>query len=215
MSVFAVVPVKTLLKSKTRLSIVLSPQERQALTLAMLEDVLRAVKRSIVYQIVVISSDPVVQRFTCNFGVTVLQEKEQGLNKAIMQATQWCVQKDAELVLIILADIPLLKPEDVNEIVNLSSEKICIVISPSRNGGTNALMQKPPNIIPMSFGPNSFRKHLAEASARGVPSRVYLSQRVALDIDSVKDMEYLLRNGKKTASNQLLEKIEMNIRLKF
>jgi 2-phospho-L-lactate guanylyltransferase len=188
MSVFVVIPVKTLLKAKMRLSALLSLRERQAFTLAMLEDVLRAVRRSKICQIVVISPDSVVQEFAQNFGVTVLQERTYGLNEAAEQATLWCIRKNAELVLILPADIPLLKPEDVNEIIGLSSENSCIVVSPSRNGGTNALLRKPPNAVSLRFGTDSFRKHLAEASARNVPSKVYLSHRVSLDIDSIEDV---------------------------
>lgn len=213
MSVFVVIPVKTLLKAKMRLSTVLSLWERHAFTLAMLEDVLRAVKRSEIHQIVVISADSIVQRFAHNFGVTVLQEKTYGLNEAAEQATQWCIQKNAELVLILPADIPLLKPEDVNEIISLSSENSCIVVSPSRNGGTNALLRKPPNVVSLCFGADSFRKHLVEASARNVLSKVYLSNRVSLDIDSIKDVERLLQTKENTASYQLLKKIGIKTRL--
>jgi 2-phospho-L-lactate guanylyltransferase len=214
MSVFVVIPVKTLLKAKMRLSTVLSLQERQAFTLAMLEDVLGAVKRSKIHQIVVISADSAVQRFAHNFGVTALQEKTYGLNEAAEQATQWCIRKNAESVLILPADIPLLKPEDVNEIIRLSSENPCIVVSPSRNEGTNALLRKPPNVVSLRFGTDSFRKHLAEASARNVPSKVYFSNRVSLDIDSIEDVERLLQIKENTASHQLLKKIGIEMRLK-
>jgi 2-phospho-L-lactate guanylyltransferase len=215
MSVFAVIPVKSLSKAKMRLSVVLNPQERQAFTLAMFEDVLNAVKRSRVHQTVVISSDLVVQKFAHRFGVTTLQEKAYGLNKVIAQATSWCIQKDAESVLILPGDIPLLKPEDVNKMISLSSEEPCIVISPSRNEGTNALLLKPPNVIQPRFGPDSFRKHLSEASTQKVLSKVYSSNRISLDIDSVEDLKLLLKTERNTSSHKLLERINVSMRLKF
>ena len=205
MSVFTVVPVKTLLKSKTRLSIVLDPLERRTFTLTMLEDVLKAVKSSMVYQTVVISSDPTVEGLANNVGAAYLLERKQGLNQAIKQATEWCIQNNAESVLVLPADIPLIIPEDINQIVKLGSERNSVVISPSHNGGTNALLQKPPNLIPTYFGSRSFTKHLHKALTRGITAKVYRSQRVAMDIDSLEDLRDFLKNENQTASRQFLE----------
>jgi 2-phospho-L-lactate guanylyltransferase len=213
MSIFAIIPVKTLLKSKIRLSTVLGQPERQVFTLAMLEDVLKAVKCSEVHQTVLVSSDSVVKKIAHEFKVMFLQEKMQGLNKAVNQATRWCLQKNAESVLILPADIPLLKPEDVNKMVRLGSEETSVVVfSPSKNGGTNALLLKPPNIIQPRFGPNSFRKHLNEASALKVPSKIYLSKRVSLDIDTVDDLKLLLKTEENTSSHKFLKSININMR---
>jgi 2-phospho-L-lactate guanylyltransferase len=215
MSVFAVIPVKTLLKSKTRLSIILNPKERQALTIVMLRDVLRAVECSMVCQTVVISSDPAVEELAKNFGVMHLAEKRQGLNQAIEQATKWCIQNTADSVLVLPADLPLIIPKDINQIVKLGSERTSIVISPSQNDGTNALLQKPPNLIHPCFGPNSFSKHKTEASHKGIPTRVYKSKRVAMDIDTPKDLEKLLKIKTQTLTHKFLEQIRANARLKL
>lgn len=207
MSVFAMIPVKSLLKSKTRLSMILNPKERQALTLVMLEDVLRAVKCSMVRQVVVISSDSTVKELVEKFGAMYLEEKKRGLNQAIEQALEWCIQNKADSVLVLPADIPLIIPKDVNQIVKLGSEETSIVISPSQNGGTNALLQKPPNLIRPRFGPNSFSKHKGEASHKGIPTKVYMSKRVAMDIDSPKDLEKLFEIKAQTLSHKFLEQI--------
>lgn len=215
MSVFAVIPVKTLLKSKIRLSMVLNPQERQTLTLAMLEDVLKAVKCSMVCQTVVISSDRTVKELANNFGVSCLKERKHELNQAVKQATEWCIQNNANSVLILPADIPLIIPEDINRIVKLCPKGTSVVISPSQNGGTNALLQKPPDLIPTHFGPNSFRKHKTEALHKGILAKVYRSKRVATDIDSPKDIEKLLKIKAQTVSHKFLEQIGANTRLKL
>jgi 2-phospho-L-lactate guanylyltransferase len=215
MSVFAVIPVKTLLESKTRLSVILSQKERQALTIVMLEDVLRSVKRSMVYRTVVISSDPAVEELTKNFRATHLAEKKQGLNQAIEQATEWCIQNNANSVMVLPADVPLILPEDINQIVKLGSERCCVVISPSQNGGTNVLFQKPPNLIYPCFGPNSFRKHKTEALHKGIQTNIYRSERVATDIDSPKDLEKLLKIKAQTMTHQFLKRIKAHERLKL
>jgi 2-phospho-L-lactate guanylyltransferase len=207
MSTFAVVPVKNLLKSKLRLSVLLNNTERQALTLAMLEDVLGALRFSMVCRTIVISSDSTVHRFAENFGIEALQENGQGLNQAVDQATQWCIQKGAKSVLTLPVDIPLITSDDINHIINLGHEETSIVISPSRNGGTNALLQRPPNLIPPCFGPDSFKEHLNQALTMGIQPKIYRSPRVSLDIDSERDIENFLKIGKHNTSYQLLSKL--------
>jgi 2-phospho-L-lactate guanylyltransferase len=116
--------------------------------------------------------------------------------------------------LVLPADIPLITPEDVNQIVKLADKKPSIVISPSRNNGTNALLQKPPNLINPCFGPNSFSKHKTQASQRKIPTKIYKSEKVTLDIDSPKDIEKLLEIKAQTMSHKFLEQMGAKRRLK-
>ncbi len=204
MSAFAVVPVKTLLKSKTRLSNYFTIQERPLFTLAMLEDVLNTLKSSKIDKTIVISSDSTVEAMVKNFGMTFLQEAQEGLNKALNQATRWCLRKEAELVLALPADAPLITTKDVDEIVNLAL-KNSVVISPSCDGGTNALLQKPPGIVSPCFGPDSFKRHISKAHAKHVRIKIYVSANVLFDIDSDTDLEQLLKMGQETASYHFLK----------
>lgn len=194
---------------------VFNPQERQTLTLAMLEDVLKSVKCSVVCQTVVIGSDRTVEELANNFGVSYLKERKHELNQAVKQATEWCIQNNANSVLILPADIPLIISKDINHIVKLCPKETSVVISPSQNGGTNALLQKPPDLIPPHFGPNSFRKHKSQALHKGILTRVYRSKRVATDIDSPKDLEKLLKIKAQTLTHKFLEQISANTRLKL
>jgi len=205
MSTFAVVPVKSLLKSKTRLSNIFTLQERTLFTLAMLQDVLNGLKSSNVNETVVVSSDLTVERFVKNFGMTFLKETQEGLNQALNQAIKWCVRNTAEWLLVLPADVPLITSKDINLIVKLALNN-SVVISPSRNGGTNALLQTPPGVISPCFGSNSFKKHICKALAKHVRTKIYVSSNVMLDIDSEKDLEQLLKVGRQTASHRFLEK---------
>jgi len=212
-SVCAVVPVKALFKSKTRLSAVLAPQERRTLTLTMLEDVLKALKSSVVSRIVTISSDSTVQALARRFNAVYLSESQRGLNQAIKQATEHCIQKKARSVLVLVADLPLVIPEDINQMVELGVGEPSVVISSSSSGGTNALLQKPPNLIPACFGPNSFMEHVNRAMADGILTRSYHSFRVATDIDCIKDLKNFLSVESQTMSYRFLEQISLRDRL--
>lgn len=214
MKTFALIPVKKLLKSKERLSRVLKPEERRGLVLSMLEDILRATLSSTLHRTVVVGVDPIVRHIVENFGADFVPEIRRGLNNALEDATSWCVKRGAEAVLILPVDIPLITDGDINEIIHLSSEKASIVISPSEDNGTNALMRRPPNVIKTYFGIRSFEKHVNEASREGITVKVYRSPRVSLDIDSVQDLRRFLEVGRRTASYRFLEQIKIDERLK-
>ncbi|HKM59805.1 MAG TPA: 2-phospho-L-lactate guanylyltransferase [Candidatus Bathyarchaeia archaeon] len=214
MFVYAVVPVKSLGASKNRLSSVLSPQERSQLTLAMLEDVLSALQTSTVDDTVVVSNDLTVHDVVGKFGAMYLAQKTSGLNSAIEEATEWCVQEGAEAVLVLPADIPLLSSADVDRIVELGNcEEQTVVLSPSYDGGTNALFQSPPNLIRVCFGPRSFAEHIKEAQSKGICVRLHYSTSVATDIDSAEDLSKLLKTESNTACRRVLGQFNMGSRV--
>jgi 2-phospho-L-lactate guanylyltransferase len=160
----AIIPVKQLDKAKTRLSSLLSNNERREFCLEMLEDVLVAVTTSkCSRRTVVVSVDPTVLEVAKRFGVFSLIESRLGLNQAVSEAIDWCVQNGAKSTLILPADIPSVKPIDLARIFSLGKEA-AMVISPSRSeDGTNALLLTPPNILPTFYGKHSFQRYIMEA----------------------------------------------------
>ncbi|MCW4022414.1 MAG: 2-phospho-L-lactate guanylyltransferase [Candidatus Bathyarchaeota archaeon] len=203
-------PVKKLTNTKMRLSGVLTPKQRQKLTLAMLKDVITATKSSMINHIVVVGSDPTIEDLTKDFDVTYLQEKSPNLNSSLKQATQWSIKNHAKTVLILPADIPLITANDINQILKLGADSPSLVIVSSHNNGTNALLQNPPNIISPRFGPNSFQKHQTEATEKGVSPIIYESDSVALDIDSTEDLDILLKTENQTTTKAVLAEIKMD-----
>ncbi len=205
--VFAIIPVKCFNISKKRLSSVLNPEQRRALTAAMLEDVLGAVKASTVQQVLVISPDSAAREIADKFGFSYLSPKDTDLNPSLSEAIEWCMQKNANAVLILPADIPLVSSKDIDKLVEFGSEKSTIVLSPSINGGTNALLLNPPTVIPICFGSDSLFKHVREAIAKKVKIRFHSSRGLSLDIDSEEDLSKLLEskdvNGSKQVFGQL------------
>jgi 2-phospho-L-lactate guanylyltransferase len=204
--------VKKLSKSKTRLSFVLTQQEREIFSLTMLEDVLGAVKNSILAHIVVIGSDRAVQTLATNYGASYVEDVSNGLNSAIKQAIKWCNLNKADSVLILPADIPLILAEDINHIFRLANRNNSLVISPSRTGGTNALFLNPPDLIPPNFGSKSFLKHKTAAKNKGTIT-IYQSKRVSFDIDSPKDLISLHKTQFQTKSIGFLDKINIQDRI--
>jgi 2-phospho-L-lactate guanylyltransferase len=91
------------------------------------------------------------------------------------------------------------------------SERASIVISPSRSGeGTNALLLTPPDVSPTFYGSRSFQKHIDEAQKRKISFFKLRSSRIALDIDTVKDLEdFVLLNSNESSAYKLLDNSEL------
>jgi len=155
-----------------------------------------------------------VHELAGKFDAVPLSQKTSGLNSAIEEATEWCMRQGADAVLVLPADIPMLSSEEVDRLVNLGNyRKQTIVLSSSYDGGTNALLQSPPNLIHVCFGARSFVKHIKEAQRKGVGVRVYYSTKVAADIDSAEDLRKLLKKENNTACGRVLGQFNLESRM--
>jgi 2-phospho-L-lactate guanylyltransferase (CobY/MobA/RfbA family) len=104
-----------------------------------------------------------------------------------------------------------LSSADVDRIVDLGKcKEQTVVLSPSYDGGTNALFQNPPNLIRASFGPKSFAKHVKEAQSKGFCVRVYYSTGVVKDIDSAEDLDELMKTENSTVCQRILSNFNLN-----
>ena len=207
MKVFAVVLVKELSASKRQLSVVLSSEERGSLTAAMLEDVLKALKSSMIREVIIVGADSVARQVAEKHGASYLSKGRPGLDRAIREAVEWCVVKNADAVLVLSANVPLLSSRDIDKIVELGSKEPSVVLSPSLNGGMNALFLNPPNVIQACFGPSCFFKNIEAAIKKDVILRFYSSRDIAMDVDSEEDLQRLLETEKNTTSKQAFQKI--------
>ncbi len=214
MVVYAIVPLKRISVSKRRLAQSLSSQERKSLTVTMLEDVLQALKASVVTKVLVVSNDPNVRPIAERFGATFFSPARKGLNSALEEAWAWCIRNKADSVLVLPADIPLVTSKDVDIIVELGSHQRRVVLAPSRDGGTNALFQCLPPLVHACFGSESFSKHVKKAFSKGVCVKFYYSLGICLDVDSVEDLQVLLRVENETLSKQVVREFSLVKKLK-
>jgi 2-phospho-L-lactate guanylyltransferase (CobY/MobA/RfbA family) len=80
-----------------------------------------------------------------------------------------------------------------------------VVLSPSNNGGTNALFQKPPNLLFAQFGYRSFARHFRQAKNKGVSIKFHYSASIALDVDCEEDLLKLFKSPIANRSKHFLE----------
>ncbi len=209
MKPFIIVPVKRFPRSKTRLAPTLSAQERQTLSICMLEDVLTAIQNTEKFDCtLLVGPDDPSSTIAKNYGTSYLGEvRQESMNASVNKATKWCISREADSTLIIPSDIPLVKPGDLDEIICLCDASTQVILCPSSNGtGTNALLRVPSDIIPPCYGRNSFQKHIRKADRKGIPYRIHRSKRISLDIDTIEDLKQFFRyKAKHTKTYQFIK----------
>jgi len=209
---FALVPVKALAWGKSRLSALLSEDARKAVSRAMLTDVLTCLQRSSsVEKIAVVSSDDALLSLAQEFGAyTIPEGQPRGLSDAIAFGSDFCVQHGATALLVLLADLPLVEPEDVNLLFQQATEigQGVILATCKEREGTNALLRVPPLVLPPCFGGPSLEWHREAAERVGAQFRVVEMPRLAFDIDSVEDLQQLLSRPSNTETYRVLKAID-------
>ncbi len=190
MKCWAIVPVKPLKRAKSRLACALTADERCALSQALLEHVLAVLAASHgLAGVVVVSRDPQVLDLAAVHGAQAVRERGWGLNRALEQGIAWATKRGADAVLIVPADLPCLRPDDVAGVLRLANAEPAVVIAPCRRStGTNLLLLRPPGVIRPAFGPDSFRRHVAAAQAAAAQVLVYRSPTSGLDTDLIDDL---------------------------
>ena len=192
MSLWAIIPVKPLKNAKSRLSNVLTQDQRYEFAQAMFRHVLSVVTTvPYITGVVVISRDTKALSIAREMGAKTIQEgMVSDLNPALLRASALVSSWRADGVLILPADLPFVNVDDIKAMVRLGSEDVpSIVIATDNEGdGTNALLVRPPGVIEYSYGPGSFQKHIENAHYAGANVISYYSDRLALDIDVPDDL---------------------------
>lgn len=191
MSTLAVVPVKDLRGTKSRLSPVLDPASRAGLTLYMMNRVIGALREARVDAVCVVSPDRVVLEAAMEAGAEPRFVESRGLNPDLEEGRRWAMERDASSLLVLPADLPLLETSDVRAVLGAGEETPVVIAADAAGEGTNALLLRPPDVIPFSFGRGSFRTHLGAARERGLAVAVCERPRLAFDLDSGEDLARL------------------------
>ena len=194
MKLWLLVPVKPFTEGKSRLADVLTEEARVALSQEMLARVLaQAHAAHVLAGVIVVSRDPQALAQANRAGVESVHENGHDLNLALVEASQQAMMHGAEAILVLPADLPLVTVADIRQLYALGQAQTGIVIAPSPDGGTNALLLRPPDAIPFAFGASSFARHLQLAQFAGVPVQVFESATVAFDLDWPADLAALQR----------------------
>jgi 2-phospho-L-lactate guanylyltransferase len=194
MTLWAIVPVKPLRRGKSRLAGTLSEDERAELNQALLTHTIETLSHlKEVEQVLVVSRDPHALTIARNHGArTVLEDGQPHLNTALKRATVVAQVYATRGVLVLPADLPLISPDDILELINRAVDPPVVVIAPDRHEkGTNALLISPSGLIEYDFGENSFQRHCERVKKAGARLEIVNLPSLGLDLDLPEDLELI------------------------
>jgi 2-phospho-L-lactate guanylyltransferase len=193
--IWAAVPVKEFAGAKQRLASLLTPEQRQALAAAMLEDVLAALAAAPLAGIMVNTVDPIAGELARHYGARVVTEAARdGHTGAVMAMARILGGEGREGMLTLPGDIPRVTPAEIATLVDARRPAPSITIVPAHDErGSNALLCSPPTVMQLRFGDDSFLPHLASARALGIEPTIVRLPGIGLDIDQPQDLQAFRR----------------------
>lgn len=191
MKIAAVIPMKSLHSAKSRLSNILTAQQRKNLAMYLLNTTIKELKESnFISEIVIVSSDEAVKNYSSLNNLTFVKDSDKGVNEAVILADKYCVDNGINANIVIPQDLPFISAKEIDEICTISNKyHKCIIICPSKRfDGTNILFRKPPGVIKTHYDNNSYMNHLKEASKFKIPIESLDLVKLRFDLDTKEDL---------------------------
>lgn len=170
----ALVPLKSLDDAKSRLGDVLSAEARRDLALRLLTRVVGACQEAGL-EVRLISGDPLAYLAARELGIDVIDDGGRDLTGSVAHALAQVAE--ADLVVVIAADLPYVTAEDVEALIAAADP---LAVAPSADGRTNAVAARPPAAFVPSYGPGSAARHGGTAVR---------TDGLARDLDTPADLE--------------------------
>ncbi len=203
----ALVPLNALDAVKSRLRPSLDDGNRRALVLWLAHRVCDALSASgVIDRIGIVSPDPLALAPFAPWGpyaprqpITALRTEGGGLNEDLEQGRRWALEEGADLLLVVLADLPFLSAGTVRAMVQRAPVRKAgpsVLLAPDRaEQGTNVLLLRPADALPFAFGVESLHRHTALARERGIEPELYRSAATSFDVDTPADVRELIAQG--------------------
>jgi 2-phospho-L-lactate/phosphoenolpyruvate guanylyltransferase len=205
--VWAIIPVKETQGAKQRLALVLPAPLRQALALAMLEDVLEAVAGVAgLGGAILVTVDPQAETLARRYGMTTMPDgAHDGHTGAVNAGARHLVAQGRQTLLTLPGDLPLVTAAEIEQMIEAHGPPPAFTIAPAHDDlGSNAILMSPPQAVPLRFGEDSFFPHLAATRAQGIEPRVIRLPGIAFDIDNPQDLQQFSRLGSTTRAGTLI-----------
>lgn len=190
--IWALVPLKAPSRAKSRLAPLLAEAERAELSRHMAHDVLTALRGAAGLDGIALlapagSAADLAAAFDCR---ELADDSALDFCPNLERAAALLAADGAGTVVIVPADLPTLTTADVAALLAAHAAGVTVAEA-ALDGGTNALAMTPPGAGECLFGPDSARRHVEAAAARGVPSQRLPLAGFARDIDTVDDVRWL------------------------
>ncbi|HWL66039.1 MAG TPA: 2-phospho-L-lactate guanylyltransferase [Actinomycetota bacterium] len=208
-----ILPVKNLSRAKHRLAEHLDDADRLEVARALLEDSLALCRDASFLTWWVASDDEEALTRAHDYGFNTVKDQTGTLNGALQQAVLVAMAEGATSVTMIPSDIPLAYSGDLRDLLDTGSTSEVVVVPSARDGGTNGLYLRPPDILAPRFGTASMQAHLMLAERLGFRCSILVLPRLALDIDTIEDVDEFLtreRTGE-SKSAEILAKLRPHV----
>lgn len=185
--VTALVPLKALDAAKTRLAPALPPAARRDLAARMAAAVCDAcVACPAIGSVVLLAGDDAAAEVAAERDVAVRRSPAPGLAAALADAD--AAFADAAATLVVAADLPGVAGAELTALIAAAGDGPAAVLAPTVDGGTGALLRRPPTAIESAFGPASAAAHGAAATAAGIRLVRWWSPSLGHDVDEPGDL---------------------------
>ena len=195
MKTSVIIPVKSFHKSKTRLQ--LSEEKTFELCRLLLREVIKTVSESgLIDKTIVVSNEEkisdIIEEYDCK---RIPDVNEESVNDAVGLAESYLLENKFTHSIVLPLDVPFFYSEDIEKLLNFSEAK-SVVIVPSRHfDGTNALLRTPIDSMKPRYDEGSYIFQIESAKNFDVKICVGLIYRLMLDIDSVEDLEFVIKQN--------------------
>jgi 2-phospho-L-lactate guanylyltransferase len=200
------IPVKTLGNAKQRLGDAFDQHHRTLLAEAMLRDVLAAVSGvADRLDVFLVTGDADAQALAAEFNFSVIQDhRNESETAAIAMATAWCEDRGYDATIVIPADIPLITSSELQAVLEAAPPAGAVFVPAYDRRGSNCVLRRPANLIPLRFGNDSFLPHCEAMRKTGQPLIILEMPGIGLDIDNPHELDLLLQRHGNTHSQCLL-----------
>ncbi len=140
------------------------------------------------YETFVVTDDSEVKEWAHSMGCAVLRGRGGGLNEDLEFACRDLTTRGYQRVAIVLADLPLLRSEDIAK--SLADSGVYI-ITDAQSVGTNLMSASLPLPLRLCYGESSCAAHSAQAHQAALTLTVVDAGLACYDLDTVDDIEAL------------------------
>ena len=176
----------------------------------MLEEILYTLSISPqIEKIIVVTKEEKAKELAKKFDAVLINDNnEAGVNNAVALADQYLLENNFEASIVFPQDIPYIKTQDIDFMLNYKAPPNFAIIVPSRRfDGTNALVRMPIDLMKTHYDEDSYKIHMNTAKEHTLNVAMVFVKRIMWDVDNTEDLKFLLEQQEKPQVAEKIRKI--------
>ncbi|WP_082801748.1 2-phospho-L-lactate guanylyltransferase [Herbidospora cretacea] len=180
-----VIPVKTLIRAKTRLAAAVGPHREDLAVAVAADTVTAALATGGVGRVIVVTADPRPAKVVAELGAEVVPDPDVGLNAALRAGAAQAAGAGPRAVAALQADLPALRPPELARVLAAAAEFDQSFLPDAADVGTVLYAVRPGVPFRPRFGGESRARHLAGGAKELCLEDV---DSVRRDVDTIEDL---------------------------